>query len=72
MPITAKNFLAASQLSLDVLMLTIGMLLKHIFRSCQINQKTPPFLYYIPLNGFTKNTRWLLNKIFLKGPAGHP
>jgi hypothetical protein len=53
-------------------MLTIGMLLKHIFKGCQIIQKTPPFLYNNPLNGFTKNTRWWLDKIVQKGPAGHP
>jgi membrane-associated PAP2 superfamily phosphatase len=61
MPITAKCLITA-----------IGMLLKHIFRGSQINQKTPPFLYDNPLNGFTKNTRWWLNKILKKGPAGHP
>jgi hypothetical protein len=36
------------------------------------NPKTPPFLYNNPLNGFTKNTRWWLNKIFKEGLAGHP
>jgi hypothetical protein len=61
MPITAKCLIPA-----------IGMLLKHIFRGSQKNQKTPPFLYYIPLNGFAKNTRWQLNKISKTGPAGHP
>jgi hypothetical protein len=53
-------------------MLTIGMLLKHIFRGRQIIQKVPLFLYNNPLYGFKKNTRWLLNKIFKKGPAGYP
>jgi hypothetical protein len=48
------------------------MLLKHIFRESHKNKKTPPFLYYIPLNGFAKNTRWRLNKISKIGPAGHP
>jgi hypothetical protein len=51
MPITAKCIIPV-----------IGMLLKHIFRGSQINQKTPPFLYYILLNGFAKNKRWRLNK----------
>jgi hypothetical protein len=59
MPITAKCLIPA-----------IGMLLKHIFRGSQINQKT--FLYNIPLNGFAKNLRWRLNKIFKTGPAEHP
>jgi hypothetical protein len=45
---------------------------KTYFRGCQIIQKTPPFLYNNPLNGFTKNTTWWLNKFFFKGPAGHP
>jgi D-hexose-6-phosphate mutarotase len=48
------------------------MLLKHIFRGSQKKQKTPPFLYYIPLKGFAKNTKWRLNKISKTGPAGHP
>jgi hypothetical protein len=61
MPITAKCLIPA-----------IGMLLKHIFRVSQKNQKTPPFLYYIPLKGFVKNTKWWLNKISKAGPAGHP
>jgi hypothetical protein len=61
MPITAKCLIPA-----------IGMLLKHFFRGSQKNQQTPPFLYYIPLNGFAKNTRWRLNKILKTGPAGHP
>jgi hypothetical protein len=61
MPVTAKCQIPA-----------IGMLLKHSFRGSQINQKTPPFLYYIPLNGFAKNTRWRLNKMSKTGPAGHP
>jgi hypothetical protein len=61
MPITAKCLIPA-----------IGMLLKHIFRGSQKKPKTPPFLYYIPLNGFAKNTRWRLNKISKTGPAGHP
>jgi hypothetical protein len=61
MPITAKCLIPA-----------IGMLLKHIFRGNQKKQKTPPFLYFIPLNGFAKNTRWQLNKILKTGPAGHP
>jgi hypothetical protein len=34
--------------------------------------KNATFLYNNPLNGVTKNTRWWLNKIFNKGPAGHP
>jgi hypothetical protein len=61
MPITAKCLIPA-----------IGMLLKHIFRGSQKKQKMPPFLYYIPLNGFAKNTRWRLNIISKTGPAGHP
>jgi hypothetical protein len=61
MPITAKSLIPA-----------IGMLLKHIFRGSQKKQKTTPFLYYIPLNGFAKNTRWRLNKILKTGPAVHP
>jgi hypothetical protein len=61
MPITAKYLIPA-----------IGMLLKHIFRGSQKNQKTPPFLYYILLKGFAKNTKWQLNKISKTGPAGHP
>jgi hypothetical protein len=61
MPITAKCLIPA-----------IGMLLKHIFRGSQKNQKTPPFLYYTPPKGFSKNTRWRLNKISKTGPAGHP
>jgi hypothetical protein len=47
------------------------MLLKHIFRESQKKQKTPPFLYYIPLKGFATNTKWQLNKISKTGPAGH-
>ncbi len=42
------------------------------FQRMPEKQKTPPFLYYIPLNGFTKNTRWRLNKISVKGPSEHP
>jgi hypothetical protein len=61
MPITAKCIIPA-----------VGIPLKLIFRGSQVNQKTPTFLYYIPLNGFMKNTRWRLNKIFKTGPAGHP
>jgi hypothetical protein len=61
MPITPKCLIPA-----------IGMLPEHIFRGSQKNQKTPAFLYYIPLNGFPKNTRWRLNKILKTGPAGHP
>jgi hypothetical protein len=61
MPIIAKCLIPA-----------IGMLLKHIYRGSQINQKTPPFLHYIPLNVFAKNTRRRLNKISKTGPAGHP
>jgi hypothetical protein len=61
MPITPKYIIPA-----------IGMLLKHIFRGGQKNQKTPAFLYYIPLKGFAKNTKWRLNKISKTGPAGHP
>jgi hypothetical protein len=61
MPITDKCLIPA-----------IGMLLKHIFRGRQKKQKMPTFLYYIPLNGFAKNTRWRLNKISKTGPAGHP
>jgi hypothetical protein len=61
MPITAKCLIPA-----------IDMLLKHIFRGSQKKQKMLPFLYYIPLNGFAKNTRWRLSKILKTGPAGHP
>jgi hypothetical protein len=61
MPITAKCITPA-----------VGIPLKVIFRGSQVNQKKPPFLYYIPLNGFTKNTKWLLNKILKTGSAGHP
>jgi hypothetical protein len=61
MPITAKCLIPA-----------IGMLLKHLFRGSQKKQKMPPFLYYIPLKGFAKNTKWRLNKISKRGPAGHP
>jgi hypothetical protein len=61
MPITAKCLIPA-----------IGMLLKHILRGSQKNKKKPPFLYYILLNRFAKNTRWRLNKISKTGPAGHP
>jgi hypothetical protein len=50
----------------------VGIPLKVIFRGSQVNQKTPPFLYYIPLKGFTKNTRWRLKEILKTGPAGHP
>jgi hypothetical protein len=34
--------------------------------------KNATFLYYIPLNGFAKNTRWRLNNILKTGPLGHP
>jgi hypothetical protein len=61
MPITVKCLITA-----------IGMLLKHNFRGSQKKQQTPPFLYYIPLNGFAKNTRWRLNTISKTGPEGHP
>jgi hypothetical protein len=61
MPITAKYIIPA-----------IGMRLKHIFRGSQKKQKTPPFLYYIPLKGFAKNTKWRQNKILKTGPVGHP
>jgi hypothetical protein len=61
MPVTAKCIIPA-----------VGILLKVIFKGSKVNQKMPPFLYYIPLNGFTKNTRWRLNKILKTGPAGHP
>jgi hypothetical protein len=71
MPITAKKFSSGKPIVTRCLMLTNGMLLKHIFGGCEINQKAPPFLYNNLLNGFTKNTRWWLNKIFKKGPAGH-
>jgi hypothetical protein len=43
MPITAKCLIPA-----------IGMLLKHFLRGSQKNQKTPPFLYYIPLTDLRK------------------
>jgi hypothetical protein len=61
MPVTAKCKIPA-----------VGILLKVIFKGSKVNQKMPPFLYNIPLNGFTKNTRWRLNKILKTGPAGHP
>jgi hypothetical protein len=61
MPITAKCIIPA-----------VGIPLNIIFRGSQVNQKTATFLYYIPLNGFTENTRWRLNKILKTGPAGHP
>jgi hypothetical protein len=61
MPIIAKCIIPA-----------VGIPLKIICRGSQVNQKTPTFLYYIPPNGFTKNTRWRLNKILKTGPAGHP
>jgi hypothetical protein len=61
MPITAKCIIPA-----------VGIPLKVICRGSQVNQKMPHFLNYILLNGFTKNTRWRLNKILKTGPAGHP
>jgi hypothetical protein len=61
MPITAKCIIPA-----------VGIPLKVIFKGSQVNQKTPTFLYYIPLNRFMKNSRWQLNKIYKTGLAGHP
>jgi hypothetical protein len=49
--------------------ITAKCLIPAIFRGSQKKQKMPPFLYYIPLNGFAKNTRWRLNKISNTGPA---
>jgi hypothetical protein len=46
MPITAKCIIP-----------DVGIPVKVIFRGSHVNQKTPPVLYYIPLNGFKKNTR---------------
>jgi hypothetical protein len=64
MPTSHITTLAACQLPLNVYIIpAIGMLLKHIFRGSQKKLKTPPFLYYIPLKGFAKNTKWRLNKI---------
>jgi hypothetical protein len=45
MPITVKCLISA-----------VGIPLKVIFRGSQLKQKTPPFLYNNPLNGFTKKT----------------
>jgi hypothetical protein len=42
------------QITAKCLIPAIGMLLKHFFRGSQKKQKTPPFLYYIPLNGLRK------------------
>jgi hypothetical protein len=61
MPITAKSLIPA-----------IGMLLKHIFRGSQKNQKNASFFVLYSAKRICKNTRWRLNKISKTGPAGHP